>query len=499
MCGIAAIFSKNSKPQIESVSDALERMSHRGFFSEIREFDNCILGVRRLPIVDRENGQQPISNENDEIFVVFNGEIYNHQALKKELLIKGHVFKTDCDTEVLVHLWEEFGKEMVGLLDGIFAFVIYDKINHQFFAARDHIGVKPLYYYHDESTIVFASEMKGFVSDKRAEISELLPSNYYYNGKQYRYITYSTEKYNSNLTKLDLINILTESVKKRVNTDLPVAVFFSGGIDSAIILELARKFKKDVTAITVGLNGSEDLKMAIDYCYARKIKHIVRIIQPWEIKANLNKILFYLESFEPNLVRGAIFSYFMAQVAKESGFVVALSGEGSDEIFYGYKDFTIINPSQSDNLSRLLTNDLYRTQLLRLDRCTMAHTIETRVPYLDHRVIEFARGLPISAKLNGQPYETKKILREAFYSLVGREISERPKNPMDEGAVPGGKKVLDVFIKDYLSSVSIPMSYLRDYKINIECSFEESFYLKHFLENGYNNSLSTNRIFVRKH
>lgn len=502
MCGIIAYYSNNiTDHHKEEALNSLRKLEHRGNLTEIKKVStNCILGTRRLPIIDADNGKQPFTNETGDVFVVFNGEIYNYEILLNDLTIKGHIFKSECDTEVIVHLWEEYGKNLTYYLEGMFAIVIYDKRRDTLFAARDHIGIKPLYFYYDETVTIMCSEIKAFPKDLIFKITELKPSTYFLNGQTYNYLSKSklsliAKKNNHNT----LIELLTNSVKREVKTNLPIAVFFSGGIDSAIILELANNFHPDVTAITVGLEGAEDIKVAHDYCKSRNIKHIIRKISEIEIQKNFNKIIYHVESFEPNLVRAAVFTYFMAETAKLNEFKVALSGEGSDEIFYGYADFTKMPYSSANEIATELTNDLYRTQLHRLDRCTMAHTIETRVPFLDKTVIEFSKLLPVECKLNGKPYENKKILREAFKEIVGIQISERPKNPMDEGAVPGGKKILNQLFNDFSFQNKVSQRYNNIYNLNRLAFKEESHYLNTFLNLGFDNLNSTKRIKVRKH
>ena len=502
MCGIVAYYSNNiTDHHKEEALNSLRKLEHRGNFTEIKEVSSkCILGTRRLPIIDADNGKQPFTNETEDVYVIFNGEIYNYEILMQDLKLKGHDFKTRCDTEVIVHLWEEYGRNLTYYLEGMFAIIIYDMRTDTLFAFRDHIGIKPLYFYYNETEIIMCSEIKAFPKDLIFKINELKPSTYFINRKTYNYISKSNlSLFSTENNHNTLIELLTKSVKREVKTKLPIAVFFSGGIDSTIILELANKYHPDVTAITVGFEGADDIKVAEDYCRSRKIKHIVRKISENEIQGNLNKIIYHVESFEPNLVRAAVFTYFMAETAKKNGFKVALSGEGSDEIFYGYADFTKMPYSYANEIASELTNDLYRTQLHRLDRCTMAHTIETRVPFLDKAVIEFSKLLPVECKLNGKPYENKKILREAFKEIVGIQISERPKKPMDEGAVPGGKIILNQFFNDFSLQNKISHRYSNIYNLNKLALKEESYYLNTFLNLGFDNRNSTKRIKVRKH
>jgi asparagine synthase (glutamine-hydrolysing) len=502
MCGIVAYYSERiTESHLSEAALSLKRMEHRGYITEFEKINhNCILGTRRLPIKDPENGKQPFSNETEDVFVVFNGEIYNYEILLNQLKSKGHKFKSESDTEVIVHLWEEYGSGLVNYIEGMFAIIVFDKKSNTLFAVRDHIGIKPLYFTQEGSETIMCSELKAFPQNKIKSINELKPSTFYLNGKVYKYLTKSKlSLYSLADSHKPLVQLIQNSVIREVNTNLPIAVFYSGGIDSTIILELANKNHPNVTAITVGMEGSEDLKIARDYCQTQRINHIVRCITENEIKANLNKIIYHVESFEPNLVRAATFTYFMAETAKLHGFKIALSGEGCDELFFGYADFLRMSYSKADRIAAELTNDLFRTQLHRLDRCTMAHTIETRVPFLDSAVIEFSKILPVESKLNGKPYENKKILREAFKEIVGQQVSERPKNPMDEGAVPGGKNALSQLFNDLAVKSCVSEEYKEKYNLNILSLNEESYYLESFLSFGFDNAVSQKRIKVRKH
>lgn len=174
MCGIGAIYGKNIKEKEFSIKRSLQLIEHRGYsLYETKILDNCVLGCNRLEIVDRPKAIQPQTNEDESVFVVFNGEIFNYKELMKELSDKGHKFKTNSDTEVLVHLWEEYGEEMVKKLDSeMFAFFIYDKNKNSFFVARDPYGIKPLYYALDNlGNYHFASEIKQLSQFK--EIDEI--------------------------------------------------------------------------------------------------------------------------------------------------------------------------------------------------------------------------------------------------------------------------------------------------------------------------------------
>ena len=342
MCGIAAILPKSNTTKFD-IMPLLNAIEHRGdTLPNFKILGNAILGNVRLKIVDRPFGEQPFYNEDRTIAVVFNGEIYNYKKLKSELIENGHQFKTDCDTEILVHLYEQYGVNMTTHLDGMFAFVIYDSINQNYFAARDNFGIKPLYYCEDENAIYFSSELKSFIHLGVTEFKEIPPANYLTrNGlTQYRkFETYPLRNFPLQ-EETTLVKILVEeAVKKRVQTDLPVGVFLSGGIDSTIVFLLARKYHSNVTAIIIGEDTAEDVIHAKKLCTENnyKFKHIN--ISKSEILNSVPDIIYSIESYEPNPVRGSAISYPLSKAAKDLGIKIVLCGEGSDEIFGGYGDF----------------------------------------------------------------------------------------------------------------------------------------------------------------
>ncbi|OGF22961.1 hypothetical protein A2Y83_05050 [Candidatus Falkowbacteria bacterium RBG_13_39_14] len=280
MCGITAILEKsfrlkNGRDKEEFIKKSLDKIKHRGTsIYEYRIFDNGAIGANRLPIVDRENGQQPLLNEDNTIFAAQNGEIFNYKKLKKELEDKGHKFKTDSDTEVLAHLYEEYGEEMIYKLDSeMFAFVIYDIKKNNFFVARDPFGVKPLFYAKEGKTHYFGSELKQLAQFDFIKEIKIFPKGHYMrNGKlkEYYKLKYSNKIKNLDYAKTKLTELIVEAVKKRVDTDLPIAVLLSGGVDSSLVMEIATRFHKDVTAFILGIPGSSDYEASMRLCKDNK-------------------------------------------------------------------------------------------------------------------------------------------------------------------------------------------------------------------------------------
>ena len=281
MCGICGIIDPKSHFSNDKRMDLLQRMNealwHRGpDEAGTYHADHYSLGMRRLSIIDLAKGQQPIFNENNQIGVFFNGEIYNYPTLRDDLIKKGHQLKTNSDTEVLVHLYEEYGYEMLNQLKGMFAFCIFDKRTSQFFLARDRFGEKPLYYHYGHETLTFSSEVQSLLENKRIDrklnytalpyyfrtslvpepitllegVQSLLPGHYMiYDGhqlqvKRYFHLTYKTDyriKTEEEAEEL-LRPLLIQAVKRQAISDVPLGAFLSGGVDSSTIVALLQKY-----------------------------------------------------------------------------------------------------------------------------------------------------------------------------------------------------------------------------------------------------------------
>jgi len=441
MCGIGAIFGK-SETLKEDLKKSLSKIEHRG--NELHEsvvLDNCALGANRLAIVDRLSGKQPLTNEDKTIYAIQNGEIFNYKELKKDLKSKGHSFKTECDTEVLTHLWEEYGKEMINKIDSeMFAIVIYDKNKDLFFIARDPIGIKPLYYAYDSKKRLFiASEIKQLSQfDNIKEVREFPPGNYFFKGKFTKYfkIPDKANKISKEKIKKDLKSIIEKAVKKRVQTDLPIGVFLSGGVDSSFVMELATRYHKDVTAIILGTKSSPDLINAVKLCKEKNWKY--KVVEPdnkYE-EEEIKEIVYYAESYEPNIVRHSFANDMVSKKAAELGLKIILVGEGSDELFGGYNEFAEL-PKEKINLGRkMLLESMSNGNLMRVDKMAMKNTIEIRCPLFDTALIKYAMKISGKFKVVHKENEvvTKAIFREVASDYLPKDIAYRYKAPFANGA-----------------------------------------------------------------
>lgn len=363
MCGIAGLVSDN-KDKKSLIKKMTDRIIHRGPDAEgFYIDDNIALGHRRLSIIDLSNGDQPIYNEDKSIVVVFNGEIYNYIELKNELKEKKHKFKTNCDTEVLVHGYEEWKEDLPKKLRGMFAFAIYDIKNKELFIARDNFGIKPLYYYQNKNTFMFASEIKSFLDqpDFNKELNKDIVSSYlsfsftptketlfknvyrvdpgtyliYKDGKlkekRYYNIKFNINKKGYDETVDEISKVMSESVERHMISDVEVGSFLSSGVDSSYLVALAKPDK----TYTVGYTDKQynEIEYAKNLTKELKINNTSRIINKEEYLDIIPKIMYHLD--EPTSDPAAVALYFVASLASKDVKVV-LSGEGADEFFGGY-------------------------------------------------------------------------------------------------------------------------------------------------------------------
>ena len=364
MCGFVGYINKE-KDKKDNIKKMADLIAHRGPDSEGYYTDeNIALGFRRLSIIDLNNGSQPIYNEDKSKVIIFNGEIYNFEPLRKDLIKKGHTFTTKTDTEVILHGYEEYGEKILDKLRGMFAFVIYDKNTKELFAARDFYGIKPLYYAKMGNTFIFGSEIKSFLihphfkkelNYKMLEyyltfqyspgnetffknVYKLMPGHYlkYKNGKleikKYYEIKFKQDKSKTyDEWKQGIKERLADSIKAHKISDVEVGSFLSSGVDSSYIAACSDVDK----TFTVGFNNEKysEINYAKDLSEKINTQNISKIITKEEYFKNLPNIIYYMD--EPVADPSAIALYFVTQIASEN-VKVSLSGEGADEIFGGY-------------------------------------------------------------------------------------------------------------------------------------------------------------------
>lgn len=558
MCGICGIYNFNTDRSIDS--HLLERMTdimrHRGPDDRGTFIDGHIgLGHRRLSIIDLETGNQPMSNLDGSVWIVFNGETYNFKELRRLLKEKGYRFRTHSDTEVIINSYLEYGKDCVSKFNGMFAFAIYDKRNAELLLARDRLGIKPLYYYVDDNCFIFGSEIKailehsyvtkGVDTDSVVEylslrytlgdntlfknIKELPPGSLLVASKGAveirKYWELSANKveiaFDEAVNRTE--SLFRDSVKKRMISDVPIGAFLSGGLDSSAIVSIMAKESKTVKTISIGFDEGEQYN---ELEYARLLSrryytdHHEIVLDMNDYLSTIERLIWHRDS--PLEVKNEIAIYFMAKELKNY-FTVVLSGEGADELFAGYPKYngfdnklrllklaslfpyalncklaigvsgllkkgrtlrkianTAKNSREIENLLlsnavRLETTSIFNSKLkrsyekmeeklngffsnlngmdfhnkflhydlthhlpsllMRIDRMTMAASVEARVPFLDHRLLEFVSSLPYNYKYNKKKKVRKYILKTVFADKLPPEIVRRKKMgfpvPMD--------------------------------------------------------------------
>jgi len=430
-------------PSRDARSDARATV-HRGDDStKFAFFDGrCGLGINRLSIIDLERGDQPLRNEAGDVHVVCNGEIYNHAAIAADL-VSQHQLLTGSDAEVISHLYEDHGDDCVNFLDGMFAFVLYDAQQKRFLAARDPLGIKPFYYTRDGERWYFASEAKALVAAgvDPHEVRMLPPGFRLTQRGPEQYYFLSSQR---SVPSPKLVHaLLDHAVAKRLMADVEVGTFLSGGLDSSIITALAKRHKPDVRAFTVGMEGTPDVEAAKEVAAYLDVSHHVRSFTVEEMLEAIPEAIWHVESYNPSMVTGAVVTLMAARHAKAEGLKVVLCGEGSDEIFAGYKAVRNMPWPKLHEASWTLINNLHNTECKRLDRMSMAVSVEARVPFLDRNVVEYALNLSCDEKIkevDGRKIE-KWILRKAFEGMLPDHILWREKMPFDQGS--GGRHIID--------------------------------------------------------
>ena len=550
MCGFAGIIDRK-EPFIseEIIKNMIEPINHRGPDDTGLYCNNNFpigLGFKRLSIIDLAHGHQPMSNKDESVWVLFNGEIYNYIELQKDLITKGYNFNTNCDTESLLHGYTEYGVEIFSKLNGMFSIAIWDDRTKELFLCRDRAGEKPLYYYLDDNKIIFGSEIKSLLQYPNL-IKEInwdafneyfsfgyisAPNSIYKNihkVKQGCYIKYkngiiSDNRYwrintslkfegNYNEAKVQLNNILEDSVKIRLNSDVPLGAFLSGGLDSsAIVATMASLSSKPIKTFSIGYDEPkyDERKYAKSVSEMYETDHTELVMQPhFGIDQLENIILNYDEPFGDS---STLPTFEVSRLTREY-VTVSLSGDAGDELFGGYTSYQEITrlshmidkipkigldlaqylskyitpknkitkiikfmglPDHSGRFAWILTHfqehekaklfsrdvlsyikndgsvkeiktDYFDNELefgnkmlysdfnhylpddilVKVDRMSMLNSLESRAPFLDYRLIEFAFSLPFNWKVNNK--EGKLILKDSMYGMLPKDVIYRKK------------------------------------------------------------------------
>ncbi len=430
MCGVAGMVGDADKALLERM---LGTLRHRGPDDlGVAVDDRVAVGQARLSIIDVAGGHQPIFDEEDRACIVANGEIYNYRPLAHDLA--KHPFRTKSDSEVPLHLYEELGPSFASQLDGMFALAIWDGSN--LFLARDPVGIKPLYYAIRDGTFYFASEVKALLEVTDTGIREFPNGHWYRTDKGFhRFAEWKTGR--GAETDIDAAvqkvrRLLDAAVEKRLMSEVPLGTFCSGGLDSSLVTAIAARHLDSFHTFSTGMEGAPDLENALRASEYIGTIHHIRTFTEDEVLDHLPRVMWHLESFDAALVRSAVPTYFVSELAKQHVTVV-LTGEGADELYAGYRYLKDVPPKALHPELVRITQSLHNLNLQRTDRMTMAHALEGRVPYLDWAHVAFALGLPIEWKIHGPERVEKWLLRHAFPGYLPEELLWRGKQKFAEG------------------------------------------------------------------
>lgn len=498
MCGIVSIF--NIKEQTPELRQKALRMSgkirHRGpDWSGIYCGGSAILAHERLAIVDPESGRQPLFSPDKKQVLAVNGEIYNHQSIRRRYQDRFQ-FQTGSDCEVILALYRERGDGFLDELDGIFAFALYDVERDEYLIARDPIGVIPLYYGYDkEGRLYVASELKAL--EGQCDSYSVFPPGHVLtkcDAKPRRYYErdwFSYDNVKDNPASVDeLREALEASVRRQMMSDVPYGVLLSGGLDSSIISAVAQKYAGNrvetggkeaawwprLHSFAVGLRGAPDLlKARLVAEHIGTVHHEIDYTIQEGLDA-LSDVVYFTETYDVTTIRASTPMYLLARVIKSMGIKMVLSGEGADEIFGGYLYFHKAPSARAfhEETVRKLSK-LYLYDCLRANKSLAAWGVEGRVPFLDTEFLDVAMRINPVAKMCPGSVMEKKILREAFSSLLPQEVAWRQKEQFSDGV---GYSWIDTLKQITASSVSDEeLTHAADrFPINPPRNKEEYFY-----------------------
>lgn len=446
-------------PQLRSQVLAMSRkIRHRGpDWSGVFASEKAVISHERLAIVDPLSGGQPLYSRDRNIVLAVNGEIYNHQQIRKHYA-DTYEFQTQSDCEVILALYQDKGPDFLEELNGIFAFALYDQEKDVFLIARDHIGIIPLYQgWDDEGRYYVASELKA-LEGVCSSIELFLPGQYFYSpdGKPKQWYSRSWTSYDvvkeHGGSIEEVKHALEAAVKRQLMSDVPYGVLLSGGLDSSIIAAITAQYAQKrvesddqetawwprLHSFAIGLEGSPDLKAArIAAAYLKTVHHEVHFTIQEALDA-LSDVIYHLETSDITTVRAATPMYLLGRVIKSMGIKMVLSGEGSDEIFGGYLYFhKAPNAREFHEETVRKLSKLHLYDCLRANKSLAAWGVEGRVPFLDKEFMDVAMNLNPDLKLCPIVGENKRIekwlLREAFKDYLPPEITWRQKEQFSDG------------------------------------------------------------------
>ena len=504
MCGIVSIF--NIQEQTPELRQKALRMSqkirHRGpDWSGIYTGGSAILCHERLSIVDPESGKQPLFSSDKKQVLAVNGEIYNHQDIRRRYAGK-YQFQTGSDCEVILALYRDKGIDFLEDLSGIFAFALYDAERDEFLIARDPIGVIPLYIgYDDDGKVYVASELKA-LEGQCDRYEPFLPGHYYWSRepgmkRYYKRDWFSYDAVKDNAASVtDIHDALEAAVKRQLMSDVPYGVLLSGGLDSSVISAIAEKFSERriedddkerawwprLHSFAVGLKGAPDLakaKLVADYIGT--VHHEINYTIQEGLDA-IRDVIYFIETYDVTTVRASTPMYLLARVIKSMGIKMVLSGVGADEIFGGYLYFhKAPSPKAFHEETVRKLSKLYMYDCLRANKSLSAWGVEGRVPFLDKEFLDVAMRTNPEAKMCPGKTIEKRIVREAFANMLPDEVAWRQKEQFSDGVGYSWIDTLKKITSDQVSDEQMAHAAER-FPINPPRNKEEYYYRSIFAE-----------------
>ena len=456
MCGIVSIFNiKEQTPELRKKALRMsQKIRHRGpDWSGIYCGKTAILAHERLSIVDPESGQQPLFSTDGKQILAVNGEIYNHQDIRKQYEGK-YEFQTGSDCEVILALYREKGIKFLEDISGIFAFALYDEERDAFLIARDQIGVIPLYIGYDaDGKVYVGSELKA-LEGQCDHYEPFLPGHYYWSEDpgmkrwyQRDWFDYEAVKDNEASSE-EIRQALRSAVKRQMMSDVPYGVLLSGGLDSSVISAITEKYAEHriednsqtkawwprLHSFAVGLKGAPDLaKARLVADHIGTVHHEINYTIQEGLDA-IRDVIYFIETYDVTTVRASTPMYLLARVIKSMGIKMVLSGEGADEIFGGYLYFHKAPSAEEfhkETVRKLGKLHLY--DCLRANKSLSAWGVEGRVPFLDKEFLDVAMRTNPAAKMCPGKTMEKRIVREAFADMLPEEIAWRQKEQFSDG------------------------------------------------------------------
>ena len=498
MCGIVCAFDvKEStevlRPQLLEMS---KKVRHRGpDWSGIYSDDKAILAHERLAIVDPASGKQPLFSADGKLVLAANGEIYNHQELRKQFIGK-YDFQTKSDCEVILALYQEKGPAFVDKMNGIFGFAIYDSEKDEYFIARDHMGIIPLYIGWDKNgTFYVASELKAL--EGTCSKIQLFPPGHYMHSSDGEFVQWYKRDWmeydavKENKTSIQKIkDALEAAVHRQLMSDVPYGVLLSGGLDSSVTSAIAKKYSQkrvesgdtadawwpQLHSFSVGLEGSPDLAAAQKVAnHIGTVHHEIKFTIQEGLDA-IKDVVYNLETYDITTIRASTPMYLMARVIKSMGIKMVLSGEGADELFGGYLYFHKA-PSPKDFHEETVRklDKLHMYDCLRANKSLASWGIEGRVPFLDKEFMDVAMSInPKDKMINGERME-KWVVRKAFEDYLPESVVWRQKEQFSDGVGYSWIDTLKSMVEEEISDEQLENAHFK-FPIQTPTSKEEYYY-----------------------